>query len=397
MSGNKEPVCEVKESDADQVTVKLTELGVASDVVEKIKTELGATTVEDLPGLTEQDLVGCGMKKLPARKLLEAIARTGPSAADAAASAAGAANVVAFDDAVLPTVPTDALWLEALRTGGVLKVEQSSVISAIRAMLAHLAGLFTIPDGLVRLMEQFADENEEQVDPEFFKLRKQMMRRNYAEIFEAIPGLDGSYVTEARRKQLFQRIEQNLWPAIIGFYEQLKNWQDSWMKGATNPAMMMNAIRLAAGGAGAMPSGMMQPPDTGGLRDYADSVADAVNKVFAGTGVQIVAALAYDASKIKEALSNPRLPALTGAANRDQMLRQLKVAVSATYPRLEQNLTRFVLSIMQVKDQPAGNEELQYFNALFMLGSQIPWDQLGSGSSRGGKVSGIGSSKSTVL
>lgn len=396
MSGNKEPVCEVKESDADQVTVKLTELGVASDVVEKIKTELGATTVEDLPGLTEQDLVGCGMKKLPARKLLEAIARTGPSAADAAASAAGAANAVAFD-AILPTVPTDASWLEALRTGGVLKVDQSSVISAIRAALAHRAGLFTIPDGLVSLMEQFADENEEQVDTEFFKLRKQMIRRNYAEIFEAIPGLDGSYVTETRRKQLFQRIDQNLWPAIIDFYEQLKNWQDSWMKGAANPVMMMNAIMVASRGVSAMPPGMMQPPDTGGLRDYADSVADAVNKVFAGTGVQIAAALAYDASKIKETLSNPRLPALTGAANRDQMLRQLKVAVSATYPRLEQNLTRFVLAIMQVKDQPAGNEELQYFSALFMLGSQIPWDQLGSGSGRGGKVSGIGSGRSTVL
>lgn len=385
---------EVKESD---VTVKLTELGVASDVIEKIKTELGATTVEDLFSLTEQDLVGCGMKKLPARKLLEAIARTGPSATDAAvSSAAGAANAVAFD-AVLPTVPTDASWLEALRTGGVLKVDQSSVISAVRAALAHRAGLFTIPDGLVKLMEEFADQNAEQVDPEFFKLRKQMIRRNYAEIFEAIPGLDGSYVTETRRKQLLQRVDQNLWPAIISFYDQLKNWQDSWMKGSANPAIMMNAIMLASGGVKAMPPGIMQPPETGTLRDYADSVADAVNKVFAGTGVQIVAALAYDASKIKETLSNPRLPALTGTANRDQMLRQLKVAVSATYPRLEQNLTRFVLAIMQVKDQPAGNEELQYFSALFMLGSQIPWDQLGSGSSHGGKVSGIGSGKSTVL
>jgi hypothetical protein len=68
---------------------------------------------------------------------------------------------------------------------------------------------------------------------------------------------------------------------------------------------------------------------------------------------------------------------MIGAANRDQMLKQLGVAVSATYPRLETNLTRFVLSTLQAKDQPAGNEEYQYFGSLYLLGQQIPWDQLG--------------------
>ena len=275
-----------------------------------------------------------------------------------------------------------------MRTGGVLKVDQSTVISAIRAALAHRAGLYGIPDGLVALMEKFSDENEEQVDAEYFKLRKQLTRRSYAEIFEAIDGLDGSYVTEARKKQLFQRIDQYLWPAINDFYGQLKSWQEAWMQGAANPAMMMGAIMAASGGMNVMPPGMMQPPDTGVLRDHADAVADAVNKVFAGTGVQIAAALAYDATRIKETLENTRLPALTGAANRDQMLRQLGVAVSATYPRLETNLTRFVLAVMRVKDQPAGNEELQYFSALFMLGSQIPWDQLGDRSAK--RPTGIG-------
>jgi hypothetical protein len=371
----------------DAVTAKLQELGVAEEVISKIKTDLGATTTEDLSGLNEQDLVDCGMKKLPARKLIASLAPIKTDAPTAATTST--VNTVSFDS-VLPIVPSDASWLEALRTGGVLKVDQSTVISAIRATLAHRAGLFTIPNGLVDLMEKFADQNEEQVDPEFFKLRKQMVRRSYAEIFEAIDGLDGSYVTDARKKQLFQRIDQNLWPAIISFYNQLKAWQEAWMQGAANPALMMSAIMAASGGMNAMPPGMMQPPDTGVLRDHADAVADSVNKVFAGTGVQIAAALAYDASKIKETLSNPRLPALIGATNRDQMLRQLNVAVSATYPRLEQNLTRFVLSIMQVKDQPAGNEELQYFGTLFMLGSQIPWDQLNSDYSTGNKLTGIG-------
>jgi hypothetical protein len=282
--------------------------------------------------------------------------------------------------------------LVALKAGGVLKVDQSTVISAIRAALAHRAGLFTIPDGLVTLMERFADENQEAVSPDFFKIRKQLTRRNYAEVFEAVEGLEGSYVTEPRKKQLFARIDENMWPAIIAFYAQLKSWQDAWMQGAANPAIMMSAMLTMGGRGGALPPGMMQPPDTGILRDTADAMADAVNKVFAGTGVQIAAALAFEATKIRETLENPRLPALIGAANRDQMLRQLKVAVSATYPRLETNLTQFVLSVMQLKDQPAGNEEVQYLGALFMLGSQIPWDQL-SGDNSGGRITGIGGSR----
>ena len=166
------------------------------------------------------------------------------------------------------------------------------------------------------------------------------------------------------------------------------------MQGAANPGLMMAALMSMSGGAaGALPPGLMQPPDTGVLRDTAEALADAVNKVFAGTGVQIAAAMAFDATKIKETLENTRLPALIGAANRDQMLRQLGVAVSATYPRMELNLTRFVLSVMRLKDQPAGNEELQYLGALFMLGSQIPWDQLGGGSSAARRPAGIGSGR----
>jgi hypothetical protein len=256
--------------------------------------------------------------------------------------------------------------------------------------LAHRVGLFDIPDKLVVLMERFAEENDEQVDPEFFKLRKQLTRRSYADIFAAIDGFEGSFVTEARKKQLFSRLDQHLWPALTDFYSQLKGWQEAWMQGAANPAIMMSAMMgMMGGGAGALPPGMMQPPDTGVLRDHADAVNDAANKVFAGMGVQITAAVGYDATKIKESLENSRLPAMTGAANRDQMLRQLGVAVSATYPRLETNLTRFALAVLRVKDVPAGHEELQYFGALFMLGSQIPWDQLGAEGPRA-RPTGIG-------
>lgn len=59
---------------ADPVTTKLRSLGVGDDVITQVKSELGAETVEDLAGLTEADLVGAGMKKLPARTLVAKLA-----------------------------------------------------------------------------------------------------------------------------------------------------------------------------------------------------------------------------------------------------------------------------------------------------------------------------------
>jgi hypothetical protein len=368
---------------ADEVSVKLAELGVIADHVMNVK-NLGVNTLEDLALLKEEDFTSAGLNIVQARKVVNSFTTAAP-VPDAAVATITPAT---FD--ILPSVPDDSSWLEALKAGGVLKVDQSSVISAVRAALAHQLGLFDIPAKLVRAMEEFADTNDEQVDPSFYALRKQLTKRNYGDIFEAIDGLDGTFVTEERKKQLFRRMDEHLWPTIGGFYNQLHSWQEAWMQGAMNPNMLAMVVASAAGGVGAgMPPGMMQPPDTGVLRDHADAVNDAINKVFAGTGVQIAAAVGAEGALIRKSLENPRLPSLIGAANRDQMLRQLGVAVNATYPRLETNLTRFVLAVLESKNQPSGNEELQYFGALYMLGAQIPWDQLGVGT-KGDAISRIG-------
>jgi hypothetical protein len=281
---------------------------------------------------------------------------------------------------ILPQVMSDESLLSALRAGGALKIEVSTVVSAVRTALANRLGLYDIPEMLAKRMEQFADQNAEQVPPDFFKLRKQLTQRTYGDIFEAIDGLDGRFVTDARRNQLFGRIDEYLWPAVLSYQGQLKGWVESWQQGAANPAMMMNAIAMmAGGGVAAMPPGMMQPPDTGALRDAADAFNDNINKVFAGTGVQIASALAYDAMQIKKTLEDSRLPGMIGVANREQMLRTLGVEVSATYPRLEANLTKYVLSVLKVTELASGTEEQQFFSSLYMLGSQIQWDDLGKG------------------
>lgn len=334
---------------------------------------LGAESISDLANLNEGDLKSAGIPVLKARKIIAALRPAVETKA-----AATATETAMSIDTILPAVPDDGAWLSALRTGGVLKIEQSTVISAIRAALADRFGLYDIPKKLVDAMEEYVDVTEEQVGEEFWKMRKSLTRKSYGDLFQAIDGLDGTYVTDTRKKQLLSRLENLFWPSLLAFNETLKQWQESWMNGSTNPAMLMAAMAQAMGGGGGigMPPGMMSPPDCGGLRDAAAAVNDTLNRAFRGTGVQIAAALAYEANQIKAMLENPRLPTLCGVATRDLLLKKLGVSVPATYPRLETNVTRFALGIMQAERIPSGNDELQYFGTMYMLGANIPWAEL---------------------
>lgn len=342
---------------------KLQGLGLTEEQIGKLEVE-GAKSEVDMANLSGDDiksLTGCGL--VIARNVAKAFA---PEPAAPATISADTLNMV------LPIVPDEESWLKALRTGGVLKVEESTVIATIRAALASRAKLFELPDLLSSAMEAYTDETEEQVPPEFFELRKQLTRSEYGDLFAAIKGMDGTFVTKKRKQELLARIDQ-FWPSVQSFSEQLKGWQQAWMQGAANPMAMM---AMLAGGAGVMPPGMMAPPDTSGLRVAAEAVNDQLNRVFRGTGVQIAAALAYDASRIKETLKQPGLPAMIGAPNYEQMLKKLGVSVPATHPLLEQNLTRFVLGIIKAGDRPQGGEEVRFFGALFVLSLQIDWNLL---------------------
>jgi hypothetical protein len=368
----------------DDLKTKLSELGLDEDQLRKLEAE-GVSDESGMALLSDDDvksITGCGL--VIARKVAAAFVPT----VEAATPAASAETL----EMILPSVPDDQSWVDALRSGGVLKIEESTVISAIRAALAYRAGLFDIPAKLVSAMEDYTNETEEQVSPEFFKLRKLLTRAEYGDLFDAIDGMDGSFVTKERKEEMLRRIDGHLWSSLRSFSDQLEAWQQAWLQGAANPMAMM---AMLAGGGGAMPPGMMSPPDTGALRDSAEAVNDNINRIFRGTGVQISAALAYEANRIKETLQTPNLPSLVGAPNREQMLKKLGVSVPATYPRLEQNLTKFILGIIKTGDQPAGDEELRYFGALYMLGSQIDWNLLGD-MPDGSRKAGLGQGRQRV-
>lgn len=277
---------------------------------------------------------------------------------------------------MLPHVPDDAAWLEMLETGGVLKVDQKAIISAVRSALASRSGLFDLPQKLVARMEDHAESLEAPVPDQFYELRTYLTRRSYSEVFAALP-VEGSFVTQSRKNTLLAKLDSILWPSLESFHEQLKHWMNTWQQGMANPAAVWGAVAaLTAGDHSNLPAGMMQPPDTGVLQDAVKTVISDINRVFAGVGIPVSLALGYDAQCIKQVLENDALPEQVGASNREHMLKMLNVAVAADYVRLERNLTKYTLSILELPKVNQTDEEIGYLTALFMLGSQIPWEKL---------------------
>lgn len=367
--------------DLDAVRAKLGEYSADMAAIEHIINDLGVESIDDLSALEVSDLTDAGIKLVKARKLIAEFSAPAQAAPVQAVTAVESRAMAQGQlETLLPPVPNDDSWLNALKSGGILKVDDSSYIAAIRAAMAERAGLYNVPAALAEAMERYADETEEQVDPTFFALRKSLTRRNYADIFAAIDGLDGSFITESRRKEFLTRIRTALWPAITDSFRALDSWYQTWRASFSDPSMIIAAIGGGLGAGAGM--GMVTPPDTASLHDAGDTLVDSINRVFRGTGVQVAAAMAYDANTIRNTLEKPGLPAMVGVKNRELMLKKIHANVSSNYVRLEQNLVKYVLGFVK-HDTVTSDVEVQYFAALWQLGTQINWNELNGGSNVG--------------
>ena len=286
---------------------------------------------------------------------------------------------------ILPSVQNDTAWLDALRTGGILKVGEAAVTSGIRAALAVRHRFFDIPGKLRKAMEVQADALDEPVGADFFEVENLLTSRKNASLLNVIPGFKRRFVTDARRKQLIERLNTMLLPALKSFQDGLAAWMNSWQTGLNNPAMLLSII---AGGQAGFPPGMMQPPDVSGVLDSAESVVNYINRAFAGHGIPVATAMAMEAKDVRDILEKSTLPTLVGAANREDMLKKLGVQVDSDYVRLEQNLVRFANSVLGLNKVPADNQ-IGFLTALYMLGQQIPFDTLAT---KPGKSASVGGS-----
>jgi hypothetical protein len=269
-----------------------------------------------------------------------------------------------------------------LESQEILPIQAEEMVASLKATFAPVAeapsmasmDVFELPDELAKRMEDHAESLDDPVGEEFFELRNMVVSRSYAEVLSAL-GIKGTFMSEARKNRFLARLEDDLWDALQGFQSQLHAWQRSWMEGTASPAMMVGMFAAAASG-GALPPGMMAPPDTSTLRDAAEGVVDQVNKIFAGVGIPVARALAYDVHRIREVLENKNLPPAVGATSHEHMLKILDVDVSSDYVRLERNIARYTLAVMELPKITAGQEEIVYLGAMLQLGLSIPWDRL---------------------
>jgi hypothetical protein len=361
---------------ATAVGKTIDEVAKALESVVGAQSEEALTILADTTAAPDADIkTALAELKIPSGKfnLNLRLLRGTPKAVEAPASASASTAMQAL--AILPTVPDDVSFVEMLKTGGVLKVGETEVLSAVKAALARRVNLYTLPDRILEKMEEFAENQAEPCGEAFFKMQKLLTERKYGEVLTAL-GVPGSFVSDKRKKEFFARLDERLWKALNGFQVGLTAWQQAWMNGAANPGLLMVAMASKTAG-GMLPPGMLAPPDTAPLRASADAVVDQINKVFAGPGIPVARALAYDATRIMGILSDPSLPPQLGLANKEQMLKELGVNVGADIVMTERNITRYTLAIMSLSKVSA-DAELAYFAALIQLGSSIPWAKLDS-------------------
>lgn len=361
----------------DELKALLVKYGVKdTDAALQKLQEFGVETVEDLKALSDQELCQAGFSLVKARNLLKEL-NNAPAPAEHATAAPiattgiGRAIMPMFGMANLPEVPSEEAWLSGLKVDGILKCNQGTYISAVRASIADSMDVRQLPKRLCEMMKEYAEENDEPVPELYWELRKQAKQRDYADIFAAIGG--ESNVTDADRKTLVNRMKQLVWPAAGNCYIQLQGWAKI-LNSCYNPLVV--AVENVYGGNAVTPS-MGTIPDVAPIRDSADDLRNAINRALSGVGPTAAAAMACDYTRAKKTLSDPRLPAYVGVSGKEQLFKKLGIDVGSSLIRTENDLVQFILGMVLSDERASADNEVAYFFTLHNLGARINWGGLG--------------------
>jgi len=284
---------------------------------------------------------------------------------------------------MLPEKIGDQALLEALRAGGILKIETPIITAALRVLLADDAGYFDVPAKLLAAMDDRADNLSEPVGEQYYKVRAVVVQNtaDYAELFQMIEGFNGEFASPERKRALLDKMRRHLWRAIENAFHILDDWRDSMRDSISDPALLQAFLVNQQPGAtdqlGMNPLKLFTPPNADRVRDAVATLSNALNKSFAGTAIQITAALAYDAIRIKGLFDIKDLPKLAGFANPDEMRLGLGISASPEVIRTEEYLTRFVQGLLAFPEVDDDKAAMNYLNDLWTVGNQIDWDSLG--------------------
>jgi len=362
--------------------------------IRAISDKADGNAVEDFADTDKDDLVAAGIPPTTANKLIKGVNAAPAVAVSAAAPESGAAMAAAapfnpfagmatFNSFVNDDIEDEGSFLEMCRSGGVLKINKGTVRAALRALFGYKKGLDKLRKKTLELMELTAEDAEEQIDSALWlKIRKQLSRQSYAEVFEGLDDVDGSFVTDARKKRLYERLDKFVMPVLVQSFRALDSWVEIYNKQANNPMMMQSLMQMVmammSGAAGAMPMMPMMPIvpgiDTSMLRKIAEDLNDAINKAFAVDGTIVATAEAYNFMKLREIMKTPGLPQLCGVKNKDLLMKKLGVTASSIDIMIENNFVNYAQRFMNAPDITS-DQEAAYFAGLWALG-QATFPQL---------------------
>lgn len=368
-------VVTVVEAPPETFESQLKAFDISEEAIQKLKDE-ELTTIEQLGAFDYEKLKALGIKAGSAQKIVEAFASAPPSVTpNNPLSLAGSMKAPVMADNVLPVPPDDTSFLRMLQTGGILKVGEAEVISAVKAGLAAKFGLFDSPKIIRNAMLAKAEGLGDPIGEIYIELKKLIKARSYADVLSVVDVSGADYVNETSKRKLFERIDSYLWPAMMEFRAGVKSWMEASNNSASSGLVIATAFTSFATGQVSPALQAMQQLDVSPIRDLASSTINKINTTFAGEGIIISRALAHDVGKIRKILDKPELPATIGAKNLQDMLLQLGINVDATDVRLERNIVRYALGIMELPNARP-EEEMAYVFAMFQVGEAIPWDRL---------------------
>lgn len=291
-------------------------------------------------------------------KEIRAKAAPAPAAPAAAVTAVLPASPTIGAAFIIPDVPEGSDFLAALSTSKTVTVDVVTIRAAMEALFADSRALAEIPERLANAMEKHADSVEEPVGDTFLDVLKFVRERRYADI-----NVEGRLVTKERKSVVLARLRE-LPGAVYQFHQVLAGWYEQLKSNRAG-----NPFGALQGGANAL------YPPADDVIAAAEGIAGCLRKAFGGFGVMVAKAMAYEGLKIKETLERPELPALVGAANREIMLRQLKIDLTNADVRAERNIARYVIFAATVVNKSLpGGQEGPVLESLFNLGQTIlPW------------------------
>jgi hypothetical protein len=359
-----DPVPTPAAASTDPVGDKLKELGVEPKAIIYIKDELGATSVDDLSSLTEDDLIAAGLKKLPARNVLKALK---PATAAAPISIPGARPATSAIAVRLQEPPISAAsWLSSLCSIKPQIIQALTVLTGVKATIADVYGYFQLPRKMMKMLQDASDAVGEGVPDLYFELQNLTQARRYGALVSWMQG-KGSACTIAERKRFLQRMNDKFWDALDAFYIEL----DVWRKGRRDSMDVGEQI------AGAF-SGEIQIYDATQVRTAALTLGDSINRVFSGTGVYAATALALDKDGIQEVLNQIDFRQF-GVPSREKLFADLNCAVPPEMIAAENTIAKFAWNAMSIKDTAAGGmDEQKFLIELASLGTGRQWNTMKS-------------------